>query len=73
MLSTKLNLTKLKNNLSKITKTVQERQQLHKILIGPGAARDAELKRLAAIQNVEIKKLLGSKKVFILVGYIAWE
>lgn len=62
MLSTKLNLTKLKNNLSKITKTVQERQKLHKILIGPGAARDAEVKRLAAIQNAEIKKLLASKK-----------
>ena len=62
MLSAKLSLNGLRANLSKITKTFQEKQQLSKTLMGPMAARDAEVKRLAAIQNMEIKKLLGSKK-----------
>ena len=57
MLATKLSLNGLRANLSKITKTFQEKQQLSKTLMGPMAARDAEVKRLAAIQNAAIKKL----------------
>ena len=62
MLSTKLSPNGLRANLSKITKTFQEKQQLSKTLMGPMAARDAEVKRLAAIQNSAIKKLRMSGK-----------